>query len=96
MNALLRPTRMYLVSDTEDDDVLQLRQQPSPELEIQYEIDIQSRIREAVQKSRHAKVSLVAYSLWQKEGCPQMGDTLKNWIDAEKLIASETMYPSVQ
>ncbi|MBN2340376.1 MAG: DUF2934 domain-containing protein [Deltaproteobacteria bacterium] len=96
MTTLATPNQLYLVSDIEDDDVLQLRQQPAPELEIQYEIEIQSRIQETVSNSRHAKVSLAAYSLWQKKGCPKKGDTLKNWIDAEKLIASETKYRSMQ
>ncbi|MBN2719450.1 MAG: DUF2934 domain-containing protein [Deltaproteobacteria bacterium] len=95
MNYLSKSNHLSAAADFEDEVALQLRSGPKTEKEKKVELEIQARIRQSTLISLHARTSRLAFDKWQQEGCPQPGDTLKHWFEAEKTIASEIMYPPI-
>ncbi len=90
MNHIAEFNLLHAFTETDDDNALQLRSGPETELEIASNNLIQFRVQQSFQASRHTKTSLLAYHIWQKEGCPQSGQALENWIEAEKAISVES------
>ena len=94
MNQLTNTNQLSAVAGIEDDDVLELRTESERVQNMMFQIALQSRIRQSVLESMHSKISLLAYTIWQREGSPLTGNSTNNWFEAKKIIESETMYPS--
>jgi hypothetical protein len=95
MNRLTELNLLYTFPETDNDNVLELRSGPETEMEIASNNLIQFRVQQSFQASRHTKTSLLAYGIWQKEGCPQSGRALENWIEAEKANSVDSTCHSV-
>lgn len=93
MNGFSNIKQSSAVDEMDNDVALQLRSGPETEAEKIYMLEIQSRIRQSILKITHNRISLLAFDMWQKEGCPEPGDALENWLEAEKKLNLETMYP---
>ena len=90
MNHIAEFNLLYVFAETDDDNALQLRSGPETESEIASNNLIQFRVQQSFQLSRHTKTSLLAFHIWQNEGCPQSGRALENWTEAEKTISVES------